>query len=281
MLNDMMRAKRMLQNICFGVVLLVQLLHIDGFASTRLLRHNTRCSVRSSCQQFLSISDVTITEFLTDSLSLLMANPLVVASGLTLTGGLLYATTRPPQRLIDDHTLQAILENTYMAKQQQKGTLQCVYKATRDGWKANAFHDKVDFAGSGVVVVQAQGKVFGGYNPNGWRSTDDYTTSTTAFLFRVVAPGRVEKYKVLANGPALFDYASAGPCFGTTDLLIGPPQAAVLGGFAGPNMENEPPGSLQVATILPGQTYDTDARWNVRGYKIRLQEVEVYCSVDK
>ncbi|GAX15783.1 hypothetical protein FisN_3Lh226 [Fistulifera solaris] len=271
----------MLKKISFVLVLLVQVLHIDGFASTRLLRHNKRCSIRSSCQQFLSIDDLKITESVTDSLSFLTANPSVVASSLALTGSLLYATTRPPQRLIDDNTLQAILENTYMEKQQQKGTLQCLYKATRDGWKANAFHGKVDFAGSGVVVVQAQGKVFGGYNPNGWRSTDDYTTSTTAFLFRVVSSGRVEKYKVQANGPALFDYASAGPCFGTTDLLIGPPQAAVLGGFAGPNMENEPPGSLQVATILPGQTYDTDARWNVRGYKIRLQEVEVYCSVER
>ncbi len=272
-----MRADRMRKNVCFAVVLLVQLLHIDGFASIRLFRHNKLCSIRSPCPQFLSIGDLAITESLSDSLSFLTANPSIVVSGLGLTGGLLYATTRPPQRLIDDNTLRAILETTYMAKQQQKGTLQCVYKATRDGWKANAFHDKVDFAGSGVVVVQAQGKVFGGYNPNGWRSTDDYTTSTTAFLFRVVSSGRVEKYKVQANGPALFDYASAGPCFGTTDLLIGPPQAAVLGGFAGPNMENEPPGSLQVATILPGQTYDTDARWKVRGYKIRLQEVEVYC----
>lgn len=168
-----------------------------------------------------------------------------------------------------------------MAKQQQQQTLQCIYKASRDGWKANAFHDKVDFRGSGVVVLRTQGgKIVGGYNPNGWRSTDDYTTSTTAFLFCVTAPGRVQKYKVQAGGPALFDYASAGPCFGTTDLLIGPPQAAVLGGFAGPNMENEPLGSLQMANILPGQTYDTDERWPVRGYKIRLQEVEVYCVVD-
>lgn len=256
------------------VCLFFLLVHTDSYPTTSVRHH--RCS--QSTKQFLSVNDL-ITTAISDPF--LAANPSLIAGGLALTGGLLFATTRPPERLIDDNTLQAILENTYMAKQQQKGTLQCVYKGTRDGWKANVFHDKVDFKGSGVVVLRTQGKVFGGYNPNGWRSTDDYTTSTTAFLFRVVAPGRVEKYKVQANGPALFDYASAGPCFGTTDLLIGPPQAAVLGGFAGPNMENEPPGSLQVATIMPGQTYDTDERWSVLGYKIRLQEVEVYCSVDE
>ena len=254
------------------IVLLVHL--IDSYPTTFVLRHNRG---PQSTKRFFSVSDIVLTAF---SDPFLTANPSMIAGGLVLTGGLLFATTRPPKRILADNTLQAILENTYMAKQPQKGTLQCVYKGTRDGWKANMFHDKVDFQGSGVVVVRTQGKVLGGYNPNGWRSTDDYTTSTTAFLFRVVAPGRVEKYKVQASGPALFDYASAGPCFGTTDLLIGPPQAAVLGGFAGPNMENEPPGSLQVATIMPGQTYDTDERWNVRGYKIRLQEVEVYCLVD-
>lgn len=270
----MMPIRSHVKNVLVWIVLLVHLVHIDCFPST-CLRHR---QWSRSTKTFLSVNDM-MSSF-ANPIPFLTAYPSFVAGGLALAGGL-YGMTRPPTRLIDDNTLQAVLENTYMTKQQSKGTLQCVYKASRDGWKANVFHDKVDFRGSGVVVLRAQGKVFGGYNPNGWRSTDDYTTSTTAFLFRVTAPGRVEKYKVQANGPALFDYASAGPCFGTTDLLIGPPQAAVLGGFAGPNMENEPPGSLQVATILPGQTYDTDERWSVRGYKIRLQEVEVYCLVDE
>lgn len=269
-----MTAKRTFNNVLLYVFLAVQLIPIDSYPPTTFLK-KTRCS--QTTKHFLTVPDIFMTS-VADISPFLNVNPSMVTGGLVLTGSLLFATTRPPKQLIDENTLQTILENTYMG--QQSNQLQCVYKATRDGWKANQFHDKVDFRGSGIVVLRTQGKVLGGYNPNGWRSTDDYTTSTTAFLFRVIAPGRVEKYKVQAGGPALFDYASAGPCFGTTDLLIGPPQAAVLGGFAGPNMENEPPGSLQVATIMPGQTYNTDERWNVRGYKVRLQEVEVYCSIN-
>jgi hypothetical protein len=65
-------------------------------------------------------------------------------------------------------------------------------------------------------------------------------------------------------------------------LVLGPPQGAVMGFFTGPQPENDTAqaGSLQQANILPGATYATDDKWPVRGYKVRLQEVEVYCLVD-
>ena len=207
----------------------------------------------------------------------------------------------PPARLLSNQALEEIVQDTYIGQQLQSNrnnnnvSLTCVYKASRDGWSATAFHDKVDTLGSGIVAAQPAfgGRVFGGFNPSGWRSTDDYTTATTAFLWCIISArqkrGRqrsspnIQKYKILPSSPAIFDYATAGPCFGASDLVIGPPKAAILGGFAGPDMEdrNVNAGSLRTANSLPGQAYETDQNWPVRGYRVPLKEVEVYCLVQK
>jgi hypothetical protein len=44
--------------------------------------------------------------------------------------------------------------------------LQCIYKASRDGWSAIDFHESVDSRGSALVVcLSKSGKKFGGYCP--------------------------------------------------------------------------------------------------------------------
>lgn len=193
---------------------------------------------------------------------------------------------RPPNQLLTPSQIQEILQGTYLLQQKSRGresspleSFQCIYKASRDGWSATAFHDNVDRRGSALVVVRTfQGAVFGGFNPTGWSSTDDYSSSSNAFLWCLVRGG-IQKYPAQPGAPSLFDYATAGPVFGTGDLVVGPAQSAVMGGFTGPQMENDSllAGDLRLATILPGQAYVTDKFWPVRGYKVRLQEVEVYC----
>ena len=46
--------------------------------------------------------------------------------------------------------------------------LQIAYDASRDGFSARTFHQKVDGKGAAVVLAKAGGKWFGGYNPRGW-----------------------------------------------------------------------------------------------------------------
>ena len=59
-----------------------------------------------------------------------------------------------------------------------------VYKATKNGWSAMDFHAAVDRRGSAIVIAMSRsGKVFGGYNPLGWMSTDYYINSNSAFLW--------------------------------------------------------------------------------------------------
>lgn len=173
-----------------------------------------------------------------------------------------------------------VLVGTNIDPSKSNVDLQCVYKASRDGWSAINFHDSVDGRGSALVVVLSKsGKKFGGYNPLGWQSSDDYGASNAAFLWYEKG-GSAVRCPVLSGGnAAIFDYATGGPNFGAADLVIGSPQAAVLGGFAGPDMEDTSitAGNLREGSSSAGGAYDVPNGWPVRG-KFGAVEIEVYCN---
>ena len=114
-----------------------------------------------------------------------------------------FMLTKPPSKLISDQELEQITQGTNL--QGRLSDVTCIYKASRDGWSATQFHDKVDTLGSAVVVARSlTGQVFGGYNPAGWRSTDDYITSTQAFLWArsTKTSSSIDKFPVLPGGNA-------------------------------------------------------------------------------
>jgi hypothetical protein len=187
-------------------------------------------------------------------------------------------STLPPSQLLSKSLLNAIAAGTFL----ENRNLVRVYKASKNGWSAVNFHDAVDGRGSAVVVCRGvAGQTFGGYNPNGWRSTDDYYSSISAFLW-CLKGSKVVKLPVLPGGnAAIFDYASGGPCFGSCDLMVGPPQAAVMGFITGPDAEDitKSAGSLRQCKSSIGTTYENNSAWPVRG-NMKLVEVEVYCNGD-
>ncbi|OEU22125.1 hypothetical protein FRACYDRAFT_142586, partial [Fragilariopsis cylindrus CCMP1102] len=161
--------------------------------------------------------------------------------------------------------------------------LQCVYKASKDGWSATNFHESVDLRGSALVVcLSKSGKKFGGYSPAGWMSTDDYIQSNAAFLW-FQRGDEASRCPVLPGGnAALYDYATSGPMFGAADLKIGEPKAAVMGGFTGPGMEDTSvnAGNLKQGSSSVGGAYeDVQNDWPIRG-KFQLVELEVYCNAN-
>jgi hypothetical protein len=84
---------------------------------------------------------------------------------------------------------------------------------------------------------------------------------------------------LLLGNAAIFDYATGGPCFGSSDLLIGEPRAAVMGGFAGPDMEDT---SINAGDLRKGKSggllaYREEGRFPARG-DFSLVELEVYCN---
>ncbi|ONI06100.1 hypothetical protein PRUPE_5G040300 [Prunus persica] len=163
--------------------------------------------------------------------------------------------------------------------------LKCCYKATIDGFSAANFHNCCDFKGPCAIIGYTNKSFkFGAFNPEGYRSTDDYYDTFDAFLFywtdnEIADP--IVLPKVGGSGAALFDYARGGPQFGADGLLIGPPLAPVMGGFAGPDT-NSGIGDLRQAKSRLGLSYAKreDGKESLFGDESRatLEEVEVYCS---
>lgn len=141
---------------------------------------------------------------------------------------------------------------------------------------------KKDGRGSALVVALTKsGKRFGGYNPLGWMSSDDYGNTNNAFLW-FERNGKGVKCPILSGGnAAIFDFATGGPTFGSADLCIGPPEAAVMGGFSGPDMENVSSiaGDLRKGKSSVGGAYGFVRGWPVAG-KFGVVEVEVYCNLE-
>lgn len=178
-----------------------------------------------------------------------------------------------------------VLDGTSIDVNKANVDLKCVYKASVDGWSATDFHRCCDGRGSGLVVALSKsGKKFGGFNPLGWSSTDDYGSTNAAFLWFIKNSGSSSssfvKCPVLPGGnAATFDFATGGPQFGSADLIIGTPKAAVMGGFAGPDMEDSSlnAGNLKQGTSSVGGAYEFMDGWPARG-KFNLVELEVYCN---
>jgi hypothetical protein len=73
----------------------------------------------------------------------------------------------------------------------QNTALTNIYRATRDG--EDNFHTICDNKGPTVVVISANGHVFGGYVSVDWDSTGSFKTDTKAFVFSLTKP---KKYPV-------------------------------------------------------------------------------------
>ncbi|KAJ6347824.1 hypothetical protein OIU76_004338 [Salix suchowensis] len=163
--------------------------------------------------------------------------------------------------------------------------LKCCYKATIDGFSATNFHDGSDFKGPCVIIGYTNKSFkFGAFSPEGYRSTDDYYDTFDAFLFYWTDTENADPIilpKVGGSGAALFDYARGGPQFGADGLLIGPPLAPVMGGFAGPDT-NSGIGDLRQAKSRLGLSYAKreDGKESIFGDDSRatLDEVQVFCS---
>ncbi|WOL01561.1 hypothetical protein Cni_G10278 [Canna indica] len=166
--------------------------------------------------------------------------------------------------------------------------LKCCYSASIDGFSALNFHGRCDFKGPCVVVAYtAAGFKFGAFNPEGYRSTDDYYDTFDAFLFYWKESGSggeeppVVLPKVGGSGAAIFDYARGGPQFGADGLLIGPPLSPVMGVFTGPDA-SAGVGDLRQAKSRLGLSYAKreDGKESIFGDvgKATLAEVQVFCS---
>jgi len=69
-----------------------------------------------------------------------------------------------------------------------KPKLTLLYRGSRDGFNAGAFHTRCDGKGANITIIKAQGRanIFGGFVPDNWSATGAYGTDRRSWLFSLV-----------------------------------------------------------------------------------------------
>jgi hypothetical protein len=110
---------------------------------------------------------------------------------------------------------------------------QLIYRASRDGYTAKAFHQICDGCSPTICVIRSNhGFIFGGFTSIPWSSTTADKTDTSAFLFTLKNPFGIKptKYPIRERAVehAVSHHPDAGPTFGSAqhggvDLLLQSP----------------------------------------------------------
>ncbi|CAF4683036.1 unnamed protein product [Rotaria sp. Silwood2] len=108
--------------------------------------------------------------------------------------------------------------NEFYGKNNQRWQL--IYKASRDGFDANAFHSRCNNKGPTMTIIQSNNNyLFGGYTAIPWTSNNVYANDTTAFLFTLTNPHNIPPTKYLINpdniANAVYHHSGYGPTFGS------------------------------------------------------------------
>ncbi len=99
-----------------------------------------------------------------------------------------------------------------------------LYRATRDGFTAKAFHEKCDGKANTVTIIKTDGNyVFGGYTSAKWNSDGKYVNDPNAFIFSLRRNGISISQKFMVTQPqfAIAGHPGYGPRFGIDDINIG------------------------------------------------------------
>ena len=92
-----------------------------------------------------------------------------------------------------------------------------LYRGSRDGMTAEAFHRLCDDQGATVTVIRSKkGYVFGGYTAVTWKGTNNYSADASAFIYTLSNPVNQPAKYVPRPGisHAILCNRSIGPTFG-------------------------------------------------------------------
>ena len=94
-----------------------------------------------------------------------------------------------------------------------------IYRGSRNGYRAEDFHEKCDGKNNTIVFIQARnGRRFGGFTEAKWDKSNGYKTGSKGFLFSL---DNKEVYHNKKNNYDIYCYSDKGPTFGGGhDLFI-------------------------------------------------------------
>jgi hypothetical protein len=99
-----------------------------------------------------------------------------------------------------------------------------LYRGSRDGFQARAFHSRCDGHGNTVTLILSTNDcIFGGYTPLAWSSRDESVSdpSLKSFVFTIKNPHNLPPtiLKQQQEGNAIHQYGQRGPVFGQGHTL--------------------------------------------------------------
>ena len=101
-----------------------------------------------------------------------------------------------------------------------KNVKSLLYRGSRDGFGASAFHSRCDGKSNTVtIILNDQNHVFGGYTSVAWHSSYSYSSDSSAYLFslRRGKSTNSEKYSIKSPSRAIYGHSVYGPTFGNGD----------------------------------------------------------------
>ena len=108
--------------------------------------------------------------------------------------------------------------NKRLLRQNKRTVYSLIYKATRDGDKAQTFHALCDDYKNTVVIIKTEkGRRFGGYTNEKWEGEDINKIDNRAFLFSI---DKHKVYNVKRNEEAIGCYKLNGPDFCGWQIVI-------------------------------------------------------------
>jgi len=91
-------------------------------------------------------------------------------------------------------------------------TFSLLWRGSRDGFDADAFHRLCDGKANTVTVIKnTNGFIFGGFTSIPWSLTEGYKADNTAFLYSLTNPLML---KVKPPKNAFYHHSKCGPTFG-------------------------------------------------------------------
>jgi len=89
------------------------------------------------------------------------------------------------------------------------------YRGTRDGFSATNFHSNCDNIGATVIIIRANGYLFGGYTPLSWNTTSGYLSNSNCFLFTLTNANGASPTHFYSKGThSIYCATNYGPTFG-------------------------------------------------------------------
>ena len=102
--------------------------------------------------------------------------------------------------------------------------IELIFRGSRDGMKANNFHNKCDNQGETITLIKSdKGYIFGGYTPFPWSGGGSYHSSPSSFLFTLtnIHGTQPTKFESKNDNKEVYHHSSYGPSFGYgCDLAI-------------------------------------------------------------